>query len=31
MILTGCQTTSHLKPAIEDAQAQAVVQPFIAY
>lgn len=29
-VLAGCQTTSHLKPVIEDAQAQAVNQPFTA-
>ena len=28
VILAGCQTTSHLKPLVEDAQVQAVVQPF---
>ena len=28
IILTGCQTTSHLRPAIEDAQAQVLSQPF---
>ena len=28
IILTGCQTTSHLRPAIEDAQARVLSQPF---
>ena len=28
VILAGCQTTSHLKPLVEDAQLQVVVQPF---
>lgn len=28
VIFAGCQTTSHLSPAVEDAQVQAVVQPF---
>ncbi|MBH2029056.1 MAG: patatin-like phospholipase family protein [Moraxellaceae bacterium] len=28
VVFAGCQTTSHLSPAVEDAQVQAVVQPF---
>jgi len=28
VIFAGCQTTSHLSPVVEDAQVQAVVQPF---
>lgn len=28
VILAGCQTTSHLKPLVDDAQVQVVVQPF---
>lgn len=28
MILAGCQTTAHISPAVEDAQAHAVSQPF---
>ena len=28
IILTGCQTTPHLRPAIEDAQAQVLSQPY---
>ncbi|WP_336943511.1 patatin-like phospholipase family protein [Acinetobacter modestus] len=28
VILAGCQTTSYLKPLVDDAQVQAVVQPF---
>ncbi|MFM6906024.1 MAG: patatin-like phospholipase family protein [Acinetobacter tjernbergiae] len=28
VIFAGCQTTSHLSSAVEDAQVQAVVQPF---
>ena len=28
VIFAGCQTTSHLSPVVEDAQVQAIVQPF---
>jgi len=28
VLATGCQTTSHLRPVVEDAQAQAAVMPF---
>ena len=28
VVFAGCQTTSHLSPVVEDAQVQAVVQPF---
>jgi len=28
VLATGCQTTSHLRPVVEDAQAQTAVMPF---
>ena len=28
VVFAGCQTTSHLSPVVEDAQVQAIVQPF---
>ncbi|MGV0886795.1 patatin-like phospholipase family protein [Acinetobacter venetianus] len=28
ILATGCQTTSHLRPVVEDAQAQTAVMPF---
>ncbi|MEF9957173.1 MAG: patatin-like phospholipase family protein [Acinetobacter sp.] len=30
MALAGCQTTTHLKPTIEDAQVRVIKQPFVA-
>ena len=30
MFVVGCQTTSHLRPVVEDAQVQTMSQPFAA-